>query len=58
MAKNKEVKIEEKVEEKVEVPVKVVKTEVEILHELLKELHERGFNSIGDVENRIAHLQK
>ena len=57
MAKNKE-KPEDITSDAPIIVPKVVKTELEILHELLKELHERGFNSIGDVENRIAHLQK
>lgn len=34
------------------------KTELDELKVLFKELKERGFNSIGDVENRIAFLQR
>ena len=33
-------------------------TELERLQELYKELKERGINSIGDLENQIARLQK
>lgn len=36
----------------------VLKTELEELHELFQVLKDKGFNSIGDVENRIAFLQK
>lgn len=36
----------------------ILKSELEELHELFQELKDRGFNSIGDVENRIAFLQK
>lgn len=32
-------------------------TELEDLRKLYQELKDRGFNSIGDVENRIARLQ-
>ena len=33
-------------------------TELDRLQELYKELKERGINSIGDLENQIARLQK
>ena len=54
--KKNEVKKEEVKEEIKETPI--LKSEVEILHELFQVLKDKGFNSIGDVENRIAFLQK
>ena len=56
MKKNEKKEI--KVEEEAQVLTPTLKTELEELHELFQELKDRGFNSIGDVENRIAHLQK
>ena len=44
--------------EEIQEEAPVLKTEVEELHELFQVLKDKGFNSIGDIENRIAFLQK
>ena len=45
-----------KVEEKEVVAPKVEKTELEELRELHKQMKERAFNSIGDIEVRMSRL--
>lgn len=42
--------------EEVSEPVEVTLTEKQELEVVLKFLKDRGFNSIGDVENKIARL--
>ena len=54
--KSDEIKKAEKEETKVLAPTPSVPTEKEELEILYKSMKDRGFNSIGDIENKIARL--
>ena len=55
MPKKKIVEIDQEITS--DAPVTIGKSELEQLRELYQNMRDRGFNSIGDIENKIARLQ-